>query len=249
MAGLISIYGLQFVKNYYILNVKSFYFVHYLNLFGEVFLVFTMAVFFGIIEYTEKFNQRNYNSLLVNNEKMLFLNRSNRNKKIVMRLLEKISFENASNKVNAEFRIFKELVNFMVNNTHKSLISLDLEVENLHKYLKLYKLRSMYANNFQINITGELKSWEIPHKSILTLVENTIKHGDLSQPITINIESLQSCLNIAIKNKINPQPSVVKSTNMGLSNLMARLELHLKNKHKFEVINKDGFFEVCISIY
>jgi two-component system, LytTR family, sensor kinase len=240
---------IQYAKDYFIFDFKEIYFANYYLQIQEIFLVCIFAVFLSLIEFTERLNQTIIDKQQLKNEKTINENSIRRSKEILIRYLDKTIAEAEHKDKLVDFQEFKILVDFLINNTHKSLIPIALEIENLHRYLKLYKFRSGKNDIFQVEITGEFFDRQIPHKAILTLVENTIKHGDLGQPITIYIDSLPSCLKIAVKNKISSQPSVIKSTNIGLANLKDRLELHLKNRHKIEILKEEGCFEVCIWVF
>ncbi len=249
LAGFSLFCILQFVKDYYIFDIKKIFFTNYFLQVQEIFLVSIFAIFFSIFEFTNRLNHSIVAKLKLKNVNTIYENRTRRNKEILIRFLDKTIAEAGPNEAVADLVEFKILVDFLINNTHKSLIPIALEIENLLRYIKLYQLRSGKTDTFIFTVTGKIVDWQIPHKTILTLVENTIKHGNLDQAITINIDSQPTSLKITVKNTISKVPSLIESTNIGLSNLMDRLELHLKNRHKIDVLKQDECFEVCIWVF
>lgn len=235
-----------FIKDYYIFDLKEIYFSNYFVQLPELFLVAIFAIFFSLIEFTERINQSIINKLKIKNEKTIQENRARRSKEVLIRYLNK-TIENVKPKENVtDLKEFGQLVNFLINNSHKHLITITLEIENLKRYIHLYQLRNGNSNTFQLNITGEISDWQIPHKTILTLVENSIKHGDLDEPVTINIDFKASQLKILLRNKISTSPHLFTSNKIGLANLEARFRLHLGGRYRLETKVVEGWFEVGV---
>jgi LytS/YehU family sensor histidine kinase len=67
-------------------------------------------------------------------------------------------------------------------------------------------------------------------------------------PVTIDVNSQDSSLEIKVKNRISNQPSLIPSTNIGIDNLKTRFQLHLQNKHRFEIRNENGWYEVVVLV-
>lgn len=239
-----------FIKDYFIFDDKKISWPNFFVQIPEVFLVNIFAIFFSFIEFTEKLNNEILTTLHLKNERELLLNQSKKNKEYLIRSLDKIITESESKEMEADLKEFRQLVNFMINSTHKALIPISLEIENLKKYLHFYHLRFREVEKFKLNIVGEIIDWQIPHKSILTLIENVINHGDLSEPVTINITFEPESLKINIRNKIKPHPIKIPSTHIGLQNLEDRFRLHLDERYRFETgVGIDGWFEVGVRVW
>jgi two-component system, LytTR family, sensor kinase len=247
--GFFAVFGFQIIKDYYVLGNKSLIISYYYMLFGEIFFINTFAVFFALFEFTEQLNLLIYKNLHDKNEKTLLYNRAKRNKGRLIKILDNIIAENKTLEIKEDLTKFRDLVNFLINSTHKALISIVIEIENVQKYLDLYHLRIGKDEIFKVNIIGEPTDWQIPHKTILTLIENTIKHGDLNLPIFINIYFEPSELKIQMRNKKKTIPDHFLSSNIGLKNLKARFKLHLPNRHTIEIIEDGCWFEVWVLVY
>lgn len=249
LAGLLSFLGIQWAKYYFIFGLKIFNITYYLIELGEIFLIITFALFFTLIEYTKNLNYSIFYKLKLKNEKTLLFNRARRNKEVLINYLNKIVTETEASEIFENLKEFRDLVNFLINSTHKSLIPIALEMENLMRYVHLYKLRSGQSDTFVVKVVGNISDWQIPHKTILTLVENSIKHGDLNEPVNVKIEFEPSILKISLRNKIRKRPQIIISNNIGLKNLRDRFQLHLGGRHRIVVDDSDGWFEVCVWVW
>lgn len=247
--GLASFIMIQYTKYYLFYGVKNFVPQYYLLQIGELFLVGTFAFFFSIYEYTQQLNYKILSSLQLNNNKTLLLNARKQGKEKVVKCLDKILKDTSDYTISPMLLDFKELVNFLLNNTHKALIPVTEEIENLKRYLNLYHLRFDNRKLFNLNISGQPNQLAIPHKTILTLVENCIKHGDLRVPVSIDILFETESFKVKVRNKIKKTTFPFKSTNIGLENLKTRLQLHLGDRHSFEVYEDGGWFEVVVGVW
>ncbi|RAJ29626.1 sensor histidine kinase [Pedobacter cryoconitis] len=119
------------------------------------------------------------------------------------------------------------------NNSQTILVSKELEqVENI---IKLNQLR--FNHTLHINYITQLHNAQatIIPIIILTLVENTFKHGNLldkDYPAEIRIESTAEYLTIQTSNLPN-YDSNVQSSKTGLANITSRLDQFYKNNYKF----------------
>lgn len=110
---------------------------------------------------------------------------------------------------------------------HK-FIYLEEEISMINHYLNIQKVRFSNRLNFTISIDQETKKWSILPMSILTLVENSIKHG---------IEKNKKMGHITIRSEILNKETLMinvvdnaglftqQSQGTGLSNLTERLNI------------------------
>jgi two-component system, LytTR family, sensor kinase len=135
-----------------------------------------------------------------------------------------------------------ELMRFSVSHEQSSLIPLNEEVKYIESYINLNQLR--FNEQLQVNFktTGDLESFKIPHLSILTLVENAFKHGNLKiDPLYISIDAKEHELEVNLKNK-KRTAQIEHTTGIGLKNLERRLSLLLENKFTLTTKEEDDFF-------
>ncbi len=125
----------------------------------------------------------------------------------------------------------------------KIFIHLEQELEIVHHYLELEKMRFEERLNYQIVVSdNSLFTENIPPFLIQNLVENAIKHG-LSQSIDggtilINIDKMDGEILIEITNPGHLKTD--KDTGIGIENTRTRLQLLYNNSASFTLIEKEG---------
>jgi len=124
-------------------------------------------------------------------------------------------------------RQLAKMYQYTLNSYDKKLISLEKELHFVESYCFL--LTTRFGNKFDctINIPEAIKSSLIPPLTLQMLVENALKHNQMSthNPLKIDI----SCDNdfIIIRNNITETPLNITSFKIGLNNINARyLLLH-----------------------
>ncbi len=112
-----------------------------------------------------------------------------------------------------------------------NLISIQEEMDIVHSYLELEKIRFEERLNYTINIDENILHFKIPPFSIQLLIENAIKHGISKEieggNITIKGEELDNKIKIEVMN-----PGEIgqdKDLGVGLTNLRRRLILQYAN--------------------
>ena len=112
------------------------------------------------------------------------------------------------------------------NSTHA--VSLEEEMEFVHSYIYLMKMR--YEDNliFNIGIKPEAMRRRVPPMSVQMLVENAIKHNEISKrnPLRINLLSTNDTLTAS--NPLQPKLTSDGGTGIGLDNLSKRYRLLLQ---------------------
>lgn len=120
------------------------------------------------------------------------------------------------------------------------VVLLEEELEFIHSYLFLYKLRYQDGLNVQIAIPDFLLGTGIATATLQLLIENAIKHNAISkqQPLVIDIFSEGSYL--VVKNNLNHTIKKIESTGLGLKNVSERYKL-LGNREIFFNKTDDSF--------
>lgn len=134
----------------------------------------------------------------------------------------------------------------LLSNKHKTLITIKDELAYLHSYI--YLMRTRYQDNLtiKIDIKQRILVDEIPVQALLVLVENAVKHNEISKEYPLEIELYNDDENIIVKNKIRLRHGDVHRMGNGLDNLNKRYKIILKQPIK--ISNKDGFFMVKIPL-
>ena len=118
---------------------------------------------------------------------------------------------------------FTDTYRYVLQSHNRSTVSLEEELEFIHSYLDLHRVRLGEGLKVEYGIDQTLSSRRIPPLSLQLLVENAIKHNIASaeQPLILKIFTTEE--SIIVENNIQSRESSY-STSKGLNNLMARYE-------------------------
>lgn len=136
------------------------------------------------------------------------------------------------------------------NDTHT--VTLREEMNFVDAYIFLMKMR--YEDNLQfvIAVDAECMDYALPPLSIQTLVENAIKHNEISNrhPLTIEIRTVfisgEKEATLCIDNNLQPRRTASSGTGIGLANLSKRYELLFGKE--IQITEANGKFSVCIPL-
>ncbi len=145
-----------------------------------------------------------------------------------------------------------QLLRYVLYESQKPKVPLEQEVQLLHDYIALEKLRFDEGRlSVTIEVDLDQPKTEIAPLLLLPLVENAFKHGASEQRDNANIS-----ISIVLKNNVleakieNTKPSK-KSENghgIGLKNLRQQLELLYPEKHELEVSEGERDFAVHLRL-
>ncbi|WP_164914227.1 sensor histidine kinase [Aquimarina sediminis] len=151
---------------------------------------------------------------------------------------------------NKEATTFVHKLSFMyryiLQSGDRDLVSLKEELKFLESYIHLVKTR--YRDRFTIDVSIDEKylEKEIPPLALQLLVENAVKHNEISKSNPLHVLVYVKDGFIYVENRIRPRTSFVDSTGNGLMNLDKRYFL-LKKEH-ISISNADNVFRVKLPI-
>jgi sensor histidine kinase YesM len=139
------------------------------------------------------------------------------------------------------------VLRYSLSATEKNLVTLRQELEFVQSYINLIQLRFSENISFQMDVEKRYHEYSIPPLAIQTLIENAIKHNEISSrhPLRIGIESTNNNSLIVknnINNKYNPEPGL----GLGLTNLDNQFRIISGKEIIISKIN--GFFKVEIPL-
>ncbi len=123
------------------------------------------------------------------------------------------------------------------------IVTVEEELQLCQDYIEMQRLRFGGALYYLVTISAETRSEKyLPFFAIQILLENAIKHNDLTEdsPLTISVTELDGY--IIVKNCIQKRNFQEASTGLGLFNLAERYRLI--SGDEIEINNKDGEFSV-----
>ena len=133
----------------------------------------------------------------------------------------------------------------------KGVTSLAKELEVCQQYLAIEHIRLGKRLQVDLRVSPATMTMEIPTMSLLTLVENAIKHGiaNLKAGGTVVIKSELNKDKVIIT-VINPYQAdlVVSGTKVGLSNIKQRIALMYGNQGALTEQQNNGLFQMQLSL-
>lgn len=142
-------------------------------------------------------------------------------------------------------RNFAKLYIHTLETYQTKLVSLETEINLVINYCYLLQTRFEHKFKCEIKISDSLLSTQIPPLTLQMLVENAVKHNQLSSENPLSIEITHEGKFLQVKNNITDIPNNIHSFNIGLKNINKRYIL-LCNKGI--VIQKNSYFTVQIPI-
>lgn len=143
---------------------------------------------------------------------------------------------------------FASLFRHLLSLHHQALISLREELDFVSEWLALQQVR--FGNNllYEINIPEHLLQHSLPPLAIHTLIENAVKHNEIStaQPLKITITATET--EVTVSNPIRLRRGGHNdSTGLGLKNLEERYAI--LGSHPKVADTDPHFFTVSIPIF
>ena len=137
------------------------------------------------------------------------------------------------------------LYRYVLQSKEKDLVSIEEELTFLRNYTDLIHIR--YREKFQINIDINKSNLQlsIPVLSIQLLVENAIKHNEISEenPLKVFVNIIDK--HLVVTHKLKPRKTFIQSTGNGIVNLSRRCQYLIGKDIE---IQKDENFTVHIPI-
>ncbi|MCC9137385.1 sensor histidine kinase [Pontibacter silvestris] len=134
-----------------------------------------------------------------------------------------------------------DLMRYMLYESKDGKVELQKEVDYLHNYINIYRLRFEETFFVNFNIEGHVNGQRVPSLVLIPFVENALKHGvvdDATSPVNINLRLINDTLFFDVSNRIN-QSQKDQTTGIGLANIRRRLDLLYPDNYNLE-INEDG---------
>ncbi len=116
-----------------------------------------------------------------------------------------------------------DVFRYSLNNSNEQIVDLVDELDLLNSYVELYKIRVQDGLSLQIDLPNKQK--KILNMSLQPLLENVIKHNEISAEKHLSIRLKQKGDLLIFENNLNPKNMSVNSNGIGLSNLNERYKI------------------------
>ena len=135
---------------------------------------------------------------------------------------------------------------YILQSGDRDLVSLKEELKFLESYS--YLIKSRYRDRFTIDIEIDKKYYEkeIPPLALQLLVENAVKHNEISEtnPLTVRIFYKNGF--IYVENILQPRTVMAEGTGNGLMNMDKRY--YLIAKQNIVITKDDNIFSVKLPL-
>lgn len=173
--------------------------------------------------------------------------------------LYSVSLKENAEKTSDGIQKLGDMMRFMLNENHQDRIPLSKEIEYLHNYIDIQRMRIDENHDIEIKVNIQNSEREIFISPMLLnpFVENAFKHGiSFRNPSWIYITLTHDAQKLYFKvhNSLHPKQenSPEQANNgIGLENVKKRLELIYPNRHTLDiqVSDNDYFVSLIIGIY
>ena len=141
------------------------------------------------------------------------------------------------------------MMRYIHTSSMRDLVPLSDEVDYIHQYVGLQKLRLNEMTTVDLDVDVEDSSLMIPPMLLVTFVENCFKHGVSpveKSRIKISLKEHDGQMKFMTSNRIFPVKRI--GEHMGIENCRKRLNLLYHGKHDLNIMKEDYFFTVKLSI-
>jgi len=135
---------------------------------------------------------------------------------------------------------------YILQSTDRDLVSLREELKLVESYSYLIKTR--YRDRFAIDIEIDEKyhEKEIPPLALQLLVENAVKHNEISETNPLTVKIFYKDGFIFVENKLQPRTAMAEGTGNGLVNLDKRY--YLIEKQNIRITTSDNKFSIKLPL-
>ncbi len=144
-----------------------------------------------------------------------------------------------------------EFLRYSLSKDDEHLTTLELEINNVNRYLDIEKIRFGKRLNVVKNIGNECLSKKVPWLILQPVIENAIKYGvyeNIDESIVeLNCWCSNDFLRLSIKNNFDLELIVNKGEGIGLQNIRRRLKLIYNSDNLLKMNSEDGVFEVIFT--
>ena len=146
-----------------------------------------------------------------------------------------------ANQAEQFIRRLSTVYRYILDSRDQEAVPLKEELDILNAYLFLVETRFGKSLEVKINIPPETPGQLAP-LTLQMLVENAIKHNEVSKGKPLHIDIFQENGYVVVRNNLQAKNSLPESTGIGLANIQARYQI-LSGKEVL-ISNSEGYFTV-----
>lgn len=121
---------------------------------------------------------------------------------------------------------------YLLDSHEKELVLLETELEFIHSYLFLLQIRFDKNLQFDIQVNSESLKLHLPPMALQILVENVIKHNEVSDEHPLNISIRGMSDRLEVRNKLQRRSHIENTSGTGLRNIRERYRFFTQREVK-----------------
>lgn len=128
-------------------------------------------------------------------------------------------------------------------------VPIEKELEHLNLLIDFHNLRFDDTKLISYEIDGHATGQCVPPLSLITVVENAFKHGDLkdaANPLQILVRLEKGLVYFFCRNKKRTNHLPFTSHSIGMSNLQKRLDVAFAEQYEMQVEEDDSFYQFVL---
>jgi len=139
------------------------------------------------------------------------------------------------------------LLRYTLQSNENKTVLLSEELESVRSYIYLIKMRFGSNLGIDFKISEEYNNFRLPPLVIQTLIENAVKHNEISKrnPLTILLMTTRSN-SLIVSNPIHEKLSMEPGTGIGLDNLSKQYKLLCGEE--IRISKSEGSFRVEVPL-
>ncbi len=125
------------------------------------------------------------------------------------------------------------------------------ELDNLHLLLEINNIRFAHSKVIEYVVDGEVTNQMLPPLSMITVVENAFKYGDLKDarnPLKIRVVLRPGQVYFYCRNKVRKNNFELSSHNIGMANLCKRLDVAFEGKYSMNACDDKDFYTFELTV-
>jgi len=142
-------------------------------------------------------------------------------------------------------RQMSDLFRYVLDSRDKELVSLNEELAFIQSYAFLLKTRFGEKLKLEVNLNLDIDAYIVP-MTLQLLVENAVKHNEVSEKFPLHVSIRQNGQYIEVENALNPKPTTNDSRQTGLKNISQQFAFFTDKK--IEMRSAEGFFLVRVPL-
>ncbi len=145
-----------------------------------------------------------------------------------------------------------DIMQYVLYEVVSSKANLLQEINHINNFIDIERMRFKDRIEFDMDITGEIDSIQVPPLLFLSFVENCFKHGlngnDKVQ-VNMSFKALNNrYLEFNVSNNFNPEKYIEENHGIGIANAKRRLQLLFSNNFILETKIKGNIYNLFLKI-